>query len=394
MLVSMAALAAGGWILAHGPVGEAIAWAAAAAAIIDVARALSQRAGSASDRELAAATVAGAAAAVLRVPVQFTESLTLGITLQVPELTMRGIGEGQRLFLKLHDPASEIDRVRRRLFDHRQLYAATVGTQVVLLDEGARRVAIDAQRELDAAIIALDQLRDTQWRHHILGRSGDEAKPLGAYAAADLEPASQRFHALAASAAALLGWLEHRRGRAPRRAELGPDQHTVRRVTAAHALVAETIDSILGDIGPLANYVKDSSLAAVQVRSLEDVAAVEELTFSGAAIGNGWQSLHSVAMQGEGRLREVLDMLDLDLPDSELQAARRLEKQLRDVGRAAWAANEGERAANDARVREDPDDQVRGAEDVFAARRDAYRDGLREALESARAILARRPSGF
>lgn len=393
MLLGMAALAAGGLLFAPGPIGEAVAFAAVAAAVIDVVAGVSSRVRSAGDRELAGATVGGAATVVLDSPIQFTEGAG-PISEQVPDISLRAIGNGGLLFVKLHDPASALGRIRGRLFDNRQLYAATAGTQVALLGELERRVAVDAQRELDAAIIALDRLRDKHWRHGVLKSAGAKAKPLDAYRAADLGPQSERFHALARSAAALLAWLERRRGRAPRRHELEFDAHAPDRESAARALVAQAIDNVIDDIGPLSNWVKDSSLAAVQVRSLDDVAAVDELVFSGQAIGNGWESLHTVAVQGARELGEIVDMVEPDLAEPDLGVARRLHEQLLAIGKAAFAAGEGERAATDARVKNLAPDQLQGADDVLTTRRRVFRDLLREWLREARALLARRPSGF
>jgi len=393
MLLGMAALFAGGLFFAPGPVGDAIAFAAVAAALIDVVAGVSERVRSSGDRDLAGATVAGAATAVLDSPIQFSEGVG-PISEPVPDVTLRAIGKGAELSVKVHDPASALERVRQRLFDNRQLYAATAGTQVALLDERTRRVALDAQRELDAAIIALDGLSKTHRRHGVLRSAGAIAKPLDAYRAADLAPQGERFHTLAGSAAALLAWLEHSRGRPPRRHELAPDIQASNRGKAARALVAQAVDDIITDVGPLANWVKDSSLAAIQVRSLEDVAAVDDLVFSGQAIGNGWESLHTVAVQGARQLGEVVDMVEADLAAADVAAARQLQEQLGVIGNAAFAAGEGERAVKDAHVKEFAPDQIQGADDVFTTRRHAFRDLLRESLKSARTILAGRPAEF
>jgi hypothetical protein len=393
MVVGMAVLAVAGVRLAPGPVGEAIALAAAAALGIDIVAGITQRVRSAGDRELAGQTVGGAATSVLDSPLQATEGSHY-LTEEVPSLTLRGIAGGGRLYVKRHDPASGFEAVRRRLFDDRQLYAATAGTQVALLDERAMHVAVDAQRELDAAIIALDRLRETQWRHGVLGTSGSKGRPLEAYGSADLAPDSERFHRLAASAAALLTWLERRRGRAPRRQTIAPDTHGADRSLAARALVAQAVEDIIGDVGPLSSWTKDSSLAAVDVRAWSDVAAVDELLFTGQAIGSGWESLHSVTVQGAQQLDQITRMVESDLPAGDLAEARHLHEQLVALGKLAFATGDGERSANNARTTQMTPDKVQGAEDVYATRRHAYRDLLRETLKEARAMIANAPSGF
>ena len=393
-VAGMMGLAAGGLLFASGEVRNAIVFAAVAAVVIDLVAGVADRVRSASDRELAAETVGGAATAVLDGLIQFSEGAG-PMTEEIPELTLRAIGNGSRLFTNVHDPASLIERARDRLFRNRQLYAASAGTQVVLLDDRARRVAVDAQRELDAAIIALDRLREAEWRHQTL-RLHARGKPLEAYRDTDLVPRSVRFHDLAGRAAALLLWLEQPRGRPPQRYVAAPadGQLPLRRTEAARAIVADAIDVVVRSGGRPGNWINYSSLAAVREPSLNDIAALGDLIFHGQGIGNGWSSLQSGLREEMRLLASILDIVEVDLEPAELASARRLVAQLGDVAAAAGKASDAEDADIDAGVKQLAADQIKAAHEVFEGRRQAFLRALRVALEMMRAIRSDRPAGF
>lgn len=394
MLGGMTALAAWGMAYAAGDVRGAIVFAAVAAAAIDIVAGVTTRFAGAADRRLAAETIGGAATAVLDALLQFSEGAG-PLTEEQPELSLRHIAAGRRLYTRLSDPASMMRRVRNRLFDYRQLYAATAGTQVALLDERARRVAVDAQRELDAAIIALDRLGEVQWRHGVLYNVGARGRPLKAYDEADLVPRSDRFHELAASAAVLLTWLERPRGRPLRRQKVAEvDRRADERARAARALVAREVEDVIRGGGRVGGWLEWSSLSTTREPTLDDVAALDDLTFRGQAVRNGWGSFNSGLREDARQLGSVIDMLVADLPKEDLAAARTFREQLDEASKLASRAGDAEGAEVDAHAKQLPSHDGAAAAQIYEGRRQAFLVGLRAALKTAHAIIDHRPPGF
>ena len=181
----------------------------------------------------------------------------------------------------------------------------------------------------------------------------------------------------------------------PERTELADfHERPADRTLAARALVAQTVEGILRRGGRIGNWLGDSSLAAVPEPSLDDIAAVDDLTFHEQAIGHGWESFNSGLREDARLLGDILDMVAGDIEVDELARDRRLREQLDETAKAAFRAGQAERGPIDARAKNLSADQAEAAEAVYAGRRHAFLTQLRTPLKMAHDLLATRPLGF
>lgn len=362
---------------------DALLLAALAAYLIEVTFIETERLRRRGDRTNAAAAASSAARSLLDARLSEPDLAAFPIGIDRRVVTLRSIGTGDRLDLEGHNVRTELSGVRERLHSLRGIFAASVGSQMPFLEPQDQRAGVVALRELDSGMVALAEGMDAAWRRDVISSSGVRGEALQQFENAHLEPALVAFHDATRKVAMAVGTLE----RATRIAWAAAPIRVPTQVREAARLVAASlVESVIAH-GVRINWYSESALAGVEDVTMRTFVEIDEVSFAGQARLHGWSSLQEYLRHEEQALADGLEAIADGLDSTERAALQTFREEVASASRAADAAAEATRRADDA-----PAEQLlaeeRARADAAVPQADrAFVEQVRRALAAADAAL-------